>query len=58
MRDAAKTKELWKKTDDIWLPGGPDDPNSRLLRVEPIMVELWDGLQGAAVVTLAPSAEP
>ena len=42
-RDAAKAKEIWKKTDDIWLQGGPDGPNVRVLRVEPITAELWDG---------------
>ena len=42
-RDTAMTKEIWKKTDDIWLPGGPGDPNVRLLRVEPVTAELWDG---------------
>ena len=42
-RDATKAKEIWKKTDDVWLPGGPDDPNARVLRVEPITAELWDG---------------
>ena len=47
-RDTAKTKEVWKKTDDIWLPGGPDDPNVRVLRVEPITAELWDGPSSAA----------
>ena len=47
-RDAAKAKEIWKKTDDIWLPGGPDDPNTRVLRVEPITAELWDGPSSAA----------
>lgn len=47
-RDAAKAKEIWKKTDDIWLPGGPDDPNARVLRVEPITAELWDGPSSAA----------
>ena len=36
IRDAAKAKEIWKKTDDRWLPGGPDDPNVRVLRVEPV----------------------
>ena len=41
-RDATKAKEIWKKTDDVWLPGGPDDANARLLRVEPITAELWD----------------
>lgn len=47
-RDTAKAKEIWKKTDDIWLPGGPDDPNARMLRVEPITAELWDGPSSAA----------
>jgi general stress protein 26 len=49
-RDAAKAKEIWKKTDDIWLPGGPNDPNARVLRVEPITAELWDGPSSAARV--------
>ena len=48
IRDTAKAKEIWKKTDDIWLPGGPDDPNARVLRVEPIAAELWDGPSSAA----------
>ena len=48
-RDTAKAKETWKKTDDIWLPGGLDDPNARVLRVEPITAELWDGPSSAAV---------
>ena len=39
--DPAKTREIWRKTDDIWLSGGPDDPNVRLLRIEPITAELW-----------------
>ena len=48
MRNTAKAKEIWKKTDDIWLPGGPDDPNARLRRVDPITAELWDGPSSAA----------
>ena len=47
-RDTAKAKEIWKKTDDIWLQGGPDGPNVRMLRVEPITAELWDGPSSAA----------
>ena len=47
-RDAAKAKEIWKKTDDIWLQGGPDGPNVRVLRVDPITAELWDGPSSAA----------
>lgn len=48
-RDTAKTKAIWKTTDDIWFPGGPDDPNVRLLRIEPVTAELWDGPSSAAV---------
>ena len=48
-RDTAKAKEIWRKTDDIWLPGGPDDPNVRVLRIEPITAELWDGPSSATV---------
>ena len=48
IRDTAKAKEIWKKTDDIWLRGGPDGPNVRVLRVEPITAELWDGPSSAA----------
>ena len=49
-RDTAQTKNLWKKADDAWFPGGPDDPNVRLLRIEPITAELWDGPSSAAGV--------
>ncbi len=48
-RDTAKTKDIWKKTDDIWLPGGPGDPNVRVLRIEPTRAELWDGPSSGAV---------
>lgn len=41
-RDTAKTKEIWKNTDDRWFPAGPDDTNVRVLRLEPITAELWD----------------
>jgi general stress protein 26 len=40
--DHAKAHEIWKKTDDMWWQG-PDDPNVRVLRVEPSRGELWDG---------------
>ena len=46
-RDTAKAKEIWKKTDDTWLQGGPGGPNVRVLRVEPITAELWDGPSSA-----------
>jgi len=47
-RDTAKAKEIWKKNDDIWLQGGPDGSNVRVLRVEPVTAELWDGPSSVA----------
>ena len=49
LNDRAKAAEIWKKTDDVWWPGGPDDPNVRVLRLEPLTAELWDGPASAAV---------
>jgi general stress protein 26 len=42
-RDADKIRAAWRKTDEVWWPGGPDDPNVCLLRFEPLTAELWDG---------------
>ena len=50
MRDADKIKAAWRKTDGVWWPGGPNDPNVCLLRIEPFTAELWDG-PASAVVT-------
>jgi general stress protein 26 len=49
MRDAAKMKAVWRKTDELWWPGGPTDPNVCLMRIEPLTAELWDGPGSAAV---------
>jgi general stress protein 26 len=49
--DTAKAKAIWTNTDDAWWPEGPSDPNVRLLRVVPIMAELWDGPSSAAVAS-------
>lgn len=43
VRDAEKTAAVWRKTDEVWWPGGPSDPNVCLLRIEPSTAELWDG---------------
>jgi general stress protein 26 len=51
-RDAAQAKAIWKKTDDAWWPDGPYDVNARVLRVEPITAELWDGPSSSAVVAI------
>jgi len=49
MRDAEKTSAVWRKTDEVWWPGGPTDPDVCLLRVELSTAELWDGPASAAV---------
>jgi general stress protein 26 len=48
-RDADGLRAAWRKSDEVWWPGGPDDPNVCLLRVEPFRAELWDGPASAAV---------
>jgi general stress protein 26 len=47
-RDDAKAKAIWKKTDNVWWPDGPDDPNVRVLRLVPERAELWDGPSNSA----------
>jgi general stress protein 26 len=45
------SNEIWKKTDDTRLHGARNDPNVRLLCVEPLTAELWDRpsrVEGAA----------
>jgi general stress protein 26 len=48
-QNTAKAKDVWRGTDTIWWPGGPDDPNVCVLRIEPITAELWDGPVSKAV---------
>lgn len=43
IRDTAKAREIWKKNDDVWWKGGPEDPNVRVLKLVPGKAELWDG---------------
>ncbi|MCE3256846.1 MAG: pyridoxamine 5-phosphate oxidase-related, FMN-binding [Nitrobacter vulgaris] len=43
IHDADLTKAVWRKTDELWWPGGPSDPNVCLLQIEPSTAELWDG---------------
>ena len=49
VRDTAKIAQVWRKTDEVWWPGGPADPNVCLLRIEPQTGELWDGPASTAV---------
>jgi len=48
MRDTSKIADVWRKTDEVWWPSGPTDPNVCLLRIEPLIAELWDGPASAA----------
>ena len=40
--DRDRLAELWNTFAEAWLPGGPDDPNATLLRVEVSGGEYWD----------------
>lgn len=42
VQDAAKIKELWNPLLKAWFPGGPEDANLALLRIEVDHVEYWD----------------
>jgi general stress protein 26 len=48
-QDGAQAAAIWKSTDRVWWPGGPDDPTLRVLRVEPRTAELWDGPSSSIV---------
>ena len=49
VRDTAKAKELWNPLLKAWFPGGPEDPNTGLLRVEVDKAEYWDSPSSKAV---------
>jgi general stress protein 26 len=49
MRDPAMARRIWHKTDDVWWPGGPDDPNVRVIEIVPSLAELWDGPSSSMV---------
>lgn len=40
--DRAKLAELWNTFAEAWLPGGPDNPDAVLLRVDVEHGEYWD----------------
>ena len=40
--DRAKVKELWTELYRTWFPGGPDDEEVVVIRVEPEHAEYWD----------------
>src|ERR1700720_4029279 len=45
---AGQAAAIWKTTDQVGWRGGPDDPPLRVMRVEPITAELWDGPSNSA----------
>ena len=51
--DTAKLKELWNTFAEAWLPGGPEDPNAVLLRVDVEHGEYWDSPGGKVASLLS-----
>jgi general stress protein 26 len=49
LRDPLLAAKFWKSTDDVWWPGGPEDEHVRVLRLEPLRAELWDGPASSTV---------
>ena len=44
--DREKIRELWSPSYLAWFPGGIDDPDLALIRVEPESAEVWDAPAG------------
>ena len=42
VHEPARVRELWQESFRTWFPGGPEDPELRLLVVEPRLAEYWD----------------
>jgi general stress protein 26 len=55
MDDRTKLEELWNTFAEAWLPGGPEDPNAVLLKVDVDEAEYWDTPGGtiASMISLA-----
>jgi len=53
--DTARLKELWTTFAEAWLPGGPEDPNATLIRVDVERGEYWDtpGGRVASLISFA-----
>ena len=67
MTDPNKAREMWSKLDEAWFPGGPEDSNLALLRVDVDHGETWEpttnelmqflSIAAAAMSHTAPSRE-
>jgi general stress protein 26 len=55
VHDLPKLRELWNTFAEAWLPGGPEDPNAALIRVDVERAEYWDTPGGkiASLVSFA-----
>ncbi len=42
VNDAAKKQQLWSRMAEAWFPGGVDDPDLALVRVEILHASYWD----------------
>ena len=53
--DQAKLEELWNTFAEAWLPGGPEDPNATLIKVDVERGEYWDspGSKAASLLSFA-----
>ncbi|SDE06748.1 pyridoxamine 5'-phosphate oxidase family protein [Nocardioides lianchengensis] len=51
--DTAKLRDLWTTFAEAWLPGGPEDPNAVLLRVDVTGGEYWDTPGGKVTSVLS-----
>jgi general stress protein 26 len=47
--DRARARELWNPAYKAWFPGGVDDPDLRLIRVDVTGAEYWDSPSTAVV---------
>ena len=55
--DTEQLRELWSTFAEAWIPGGPEDPNAILIRVDVESAEYWDNPGGrvATVISLVKS---
>jgi general stress protein 26 len=48
-RDPGRASELWNEEQQVWWPGGPQDANLLVMRVDLKWAEMWDGPASSAV---------
>lgn len=58
LRDADRARRLWTRLASPYFPGGPDDPELRVLRVDVSSIEVWEphGTRVGQFVRLAAAA--